>query len=336
MKKELLYVAPVLVICTLGIIFLSGHENENPVQDKITRPSPAITCSVELPDEISFAGETLSLERYDLHERYDREINSFVYFHSTTLLLIKRANRFFPIIEPILKKNGIPDDFKYLAVIESSLNPRAYSPAKAAGLWQFMPETGKRYGLEISDEVDERYSVEKSTEAACKYLKSAYSRYKNWTSAAISYNAGEGRIDDELYKQSGENGLDLWLVEESSRYYFRMVAAKYIFESPIRYGFLLYEHQLYKPMEFKRVEVQENINDLAAFAKEQGITYAQLKDFNSWLRNRKLTVTAKNMKNQKPAQPSKSYTLLIPTKNSLYYKKGEKIKVHNRNWIVEK
>ncbi|MDR1809792.1 MAG: lytic transglycosylase domain-containing protein, partial [Prevotella sp.] len=269
MKKFLIYAAPILAICTTGIIFLSGSQNENPPRAQSQRLSSAITCSIELPDEISFAGETTSLERYDLHERYDRELNSFVYFHSTTLLLIKRANRYFPVIEPILKKYGIPDDFKYLAVIESSLNPRAYSPAKAAGLWQFMPDTGKRYGLEISDEVDERYSIEKSTEAACKYLKSAYARYRSWTSAAISYNAGVGRIDGELDKQSGENGLDLWLVEESSRYYFRMVAAKNIFESPIKYGFLLYEHQLYKPIEFNTVEVSENIDDLAAFAKSQ-------------------------------------------------------------------
>jgi hypothetical protein len=333
MKKIIVLAVLLVAVCALGVIFLSSYQNNRPEQEQKERLSSAITCSIELPDEISFAGETVSLDRYDLRERYDREINSFTYFHSTTLLLIKRANRYFPIIEPILKKNGIPDDFKYLAVIESSLNPRAYSPAKASGLWQFMTETGKRYGLEVSSEVDERYSVEKSTEAACKYLKAAYSRYKNWTNAALSYNAGMGRINDELEKQQSENGLDLWLVEETSRYYFRMVAAKDIFESPFRYGFLLREHQLYKPMEFKKVEVNNNIDDLAAFAKEQGITYAQLKEFNSWLRDRKLTLTSSAKKGTSPAP--KSYTILIPTQESLYYKKGEKIKVHNPNWIVE-
>lgn len=307
-------------------VFSSNKKVKN--EEKISAQSQvlSLTTAVTIPEEVSFAGETTKLDRYDLFERYDREINSFTYFHSSTLMLIKKANRYFPIIEPILAKNNVPDDFKYLAVIESMLNPRAISPAKAAGLWQFMPATGKQYGLEVSTEVDERFSVEKSTEAACKYLKSAYNTYGSWSSVALSYNAGSGRISGELDKQYAEDSLDLWLVDETSRYYFRMVAIKAIFEQPSTYGFILTEDQLYKPIEFKEVTVSDTIADLAQFAKDNGITYAQLKDFNSWLRDRKLTIN--------PRKPQ-TYTILIPTQESLYYKKGESIKVHNPNWIVK-
>jgi len=317
---------PIFVALSMGIMFMSNHDAENSIADRKTPLVSAMTRSVEIPEEVTFAGEKLKLDRYDLHERYDREINSFTYFHSTTLLLIKRANRYFPIIEPILRENGIPDDFKYLAVIESSLNPRAYSPAKAAGLWQFLGSTGKSYGLEVASEVDERYSVEKSTVAACKYLNYAYQKYGSWRNAALSYNAGMGRITGEIEKQFADDGADLWLVEETSRYYFRMMAIKNVFENPYKYGFIIAADQLYKPIEFKKVEVTESIEDLADFAKSKGITYAQLKDFNSWLRDRKLTINPKS---------PKTYTLLIPTKASLYYHKNEKVKVHDHRWVTE-
>lgn len=326
MKKVIYIVTPTLLICLLGVFFLSNHNSETSVADRKTPLVSSMTRSVEVPDEVEFAGEKTKLDRYDLFERYDREINGFTYLHSSTLLLIKRANRIFPIIEPILKKNGIPDDFKYLAVIESSLHPRAFSSAKAAGIWQFMPTTAKSYGLEVSDEVDERYNIEKATEAACKYLSEAYRKYGSWSSTAMSYNAGMGRISGELNKQLAEDSVDLWLVEETSRYYFRMLAVKSVFENPYKYGFIISANQLYKPIEFKRVNVSESITDLAQFAKNNGVTYAQLKDFNSWLRDRKLTITSK-----RPA----SYTILIPTTESLYYKTGEKIHVHDRRWITE-
>lgn len=327
MKKSLPYIIPFLsIVCiiVLGIVFLS---NENKDEDIQKNPHVvSMTKSVSVPRKVEFAGETIELERYDMHERYDREINSFTYLHSNTLLLIKRANRYFPIIEPILKENGVPDDFKYLAVIESSLNHRAVSSAGAVGLWQFMPKTGESYGLEVGTEVDERYSIEKSTVATCKYLKNAYAKYGSWTSTALSYNAGMQRISGELDKQQAEDGLDLWLVDETTRYYFRMLTIKQIFEHPDRYGFMLTADQLYKPIKFDKIEVTESINDLAAYAKEKGISYAQLKDFNPWLRDRKLTISAKSQK---------LYTILIPKQESLYYKKGDKIKVHNKNWITE-
>lgn len=321
MKKIFFIVVPVVVLCTGGLFFLS---NERVETAKPRAPFVlSMTKSVEVPSEVSFAGETVNLDRYDMHERYDRELNSFTYFHSTTLMLIKRANRFFPIIEPILKKNGVPDDFKYLAVIESNLDPRAYSPARAVGLWQFMPQTGKQFGLEVGNEVDERYHIVKATEAACKYLKQAYAKYGDWASVALSYNGGQGRISGELDKQQADAGLDLWLVEETARYYFRMVAIKQIFENPSKYGFIITANQLYKPMTYNEVEVKTSIADLASFATDNKITYAQLKDANSWLRDRKLTIIG-----------SKTYKLQIPTQASLYYSK-EDPKVHNKAWVTQ-
>lgn len=280
------------------------------------------TVSPDVPDEVTFCGEVLPMQRFDMHERLDRELTSFPYLHSTTMLLIKRANRYFPIIEPILKANGIPDDFKYLAVIESNLDPKAVSPAKAVGLWQFMPATGKQYGLTITPTVDERRHVEKATEAACKYLKAAYAKYGDWATVAASYNAGMGRISGEMEKQQAGDALDLWLVEETSRYVFRILAIKQIFENPYKYGFQLKAKNLYKPIRSSAVKVTEDIPDLAAFAKEKGISYAVLKQFNPWLIDRKLQTLGK------------SYTLQIPDTADLYYTKPNRF-VHDRRWVID-
>lgn len=315
---------PIVAVCVLAFFLLSNNSKVE-VQTK-TPYVLSMTKSIQVPEKVTFAGEEIHLDRYDMHERFDREINGFTYLHSTTLLLIKRANRFFPIIEPILKENGVPDDFKYLAVIESNLDHRIVSPAGAAGLWQFMKNTAPSYGLEISSEVDERYHVEKATHAACQYLKDLYARFGSWSSVALAYNGGPTRISGELDKQQAEEGLDLWLVSETTRYYFRMLAIKAVFEDPYKYGFVLTDKDFYKPIEFRKVEVNQSIPDLAAFAKENGVTYAQLKDFNTWLRDRKLTITSKS---------KSSYTILIPTKESLHYKKGERVKVHNQKWIYQ-
>lgn len=322
MAKTIFHISiSILALVASVFIFLSFNNSEKVEQQ---RPQVlSMTASADVPDEMIFAGEKIKFDRYDMHERMDRELNSFTYFHSTTMMLIKRANRIFPIIEPILKEHGLPDDIKYLAVIESSLDSRAVSPARAAGLWQFMPSTAPGYGLEVSAEVDERYHIEKSTAAAAKYLKDAYRKYDSWSSAALSYNGGQGRITGELRNQKADSGLDLWLVEETTRYYYRMLAIKLIFENPSQYGFILRSDQLYKPIKFKEVKVTSSIPSLVDFAKQNGITYAQLKDFNSWLRSTKLTVRA-----------GKSYTINIPTAESLYYMKGEKVKVHNPNWVV--
>lgn len=323
MKKSTLFISIAAPLVSIGLLlFVSSSMN---TAELVKSEGPLVlsmTASVTIPDTMEFAGESIVFDRYDRRERMDRELNSFTYFHSTTLLLFKRANRVFPIIEPILKREGVPDDLKYLAVIESNLDHRAVSPARAAGLWQFLQSTGKEYGLEVTATVDERYHIEKSTVAAAKYLKEAYRRYGSWSAAALSYNGGQARITNELSKQRVNDALDLWLVEETTRYYYRMLAIKQVFEHPRQYGFVIQPEHLYKPMEFKRVEVTTSLPDLVSFAREHQVTYAQLKDFNSWLRDTKLTNTS-----------GKSYTLLIPTQEDLYYKKGEKPKVHNPAWV---
>ncbi|MDR2086216.1 MAG: lytic transglycosylase domain-containing protein [Dysgonamonadaceae bacterium] len=304
-------------ICSL--VLISSKETENDEVPPSLIPPSAV--SVAIPDDVEFCGNRLSLDRLDLRERFDREINSLTYLHGTMLMYIKRANRFFPVIEPVLKKNGIPGDFKYLCVVESGLDTRALSPAKAAGLWQFMEQTGKSYNLEITGEVDERYHVEKATEAACHYLKSAYTRYGNWVDVAAAYNAGMQRISSEMEKQQVGSALDLLLVSETSRYVFRILAMKMIFENPARYGFILKKENLYPPVAVRYVEVTANIDDLALFAKENGINYMQLKEFNVWLRDTKLKVPQ-----------GKSYRIAIPQKEDLYYNR-RKIKVHDDVWI---
>lgn len=188
----------------------------------IIREDSGITAlkysSPEVPASIEFCGKTIDLSRFDRHERMDRELLAFTYMHSTSLQMLKKANRYFPIVEPILKENGIPYDFKYLMVIESNMNPTARSSAGAAGLWQFMQGTGRDYGLEVNNNVDERYHIEKATRAACRYLKDAYAKYKDWVAVAASYNAGQARIASQLAKQDVDDSLDLQLVEETARY----------------------------------------------------------------------------------------------------------------------
>ena len=293
----------ILVFCigaTIPTLIGSSQVNE---QHSAKSEVPYCVTSPTVPAQVTFDGETIDLRRYDRRERMDREILAFTYMHSTTMLLIKRANRYFPIIEPILKANGIPDDFKYLMVIESNLNSIARSPAGAAGLWQFMPTTGREFGLEVNENVDERYHIEKATVAACKYFKQAYAKYGDWIAVSAAYNAGQARISSQLEKQLANHAMDLWLVEETSRYMFRLLAAKEIFSNPQRYGFLLKREHLYPPIPYKEVTVSTPINDLSEYAKKQGITYAQLRDANPWLRETSL----KN-------RSGKSYVLHIPHK----------------------
>ena len=320
------YLLATLSVCAIIAIsfFLISNKLDSDIQKQKVEVL-SFADSVSIPEYVEFCGKKIYLDRIDIRERYDREINGFTYLHSTTMLLIKRANRYFPVIEPILKKNNIPDDFKYLAVIESNLNPRAISTAKAAGLWQFMQETGKSYGLEVNDQVDERYHIEKATEAACKYLREAYSKYGDWATAAASYNAGTGRISSELNNQIADNFFDLLLVEETSRYVFRILAAKEIFSNPYKYGFVLRNNDLYPMVRTKKIEVTSTIPNLAAFAREYNINYFQLKEFNVWLRDRSLTI---------PANSSKKYIIDIPVVEDLYYSTN-KTRAHTKDWIVE-
>ena len=278
--------------------------------------------SVPLPDKIDFCGETIALDRMDIRERFDREINTFAYLHATTMLYLKRANRYFPIIEPVLKKNNIPDDFKYLCVIESNLDIRALSPASAAGFWQFLESTGKEYGLEINPEVDERYHIEKATKAACRYFNAAYSRFGNWVDVAASYNAGMAKISSALSAQRVNSSLDLLLVSETSRYIFRISAIKQIFENPYLYGFVLRKENFYSPISTQQIIVDRTIDDLAAFSIEYGLNYMLLKEFNPWLRDNKLTI-----------RPGKTYGIIIPKKEDLYFNKNA-IKIHDKRWLA--
>ena len=245
----------------------------------------ALAVSPETPEEVRFADETIRLKRADLRERMDREITAFTYSHQLTLLMIKRANRYFPIVEPILKECGVPDDLKYLMVIESNLSPLAKSPAGAAGLWQFMQTTGRQYGLEVNVNIDERYNIEKATRAACEYLKESYAMYGDWMTVAASYNAGQNGISRRLEQQGVTTAMDLWLVEETSRYMFRILAAKTVLENPKAYGFVLKRSQLYPYIAPKEIiTTTQQIDDLAAFARKHGVTVAQLREENPWLR----------------------------------------------------
>lgn len=240
--------------------------------------------SIHIPDSISFAGERMPLEIADVRERLDRELLVNTYWQSQTLLLIKRANRWFPVIEPILKEEGVPDDFKYLAVAESGLTD-IVSPAGATGFWQFMNGTGKDYGLEIREGVDERYHVEKATRAACAYLRDAKEHYGTWTLAAAAYNYGQRNVDRQLERQQAEGYYELLLNEETARYVFRISAIKEILTHPAQYGFHFRPQDLYSPYETERIEVDSSITDLPAFAAEFGMDYKTLKILNPWLRD---------------------------------------------------
>lgn len=285
--------------------------------------APTNYSTHDVPSSVTFCGKNIDLTRYDRYERMDRELLAFTYMHSTSIQMIKKANRYFPIVEPILKANGIPDDFKYLMVIESNLNPTALSSAGAAGLWQFMQTTGREYGLEVNKNIDERYHVEKSTEAACKYLKDAYAKYQDWIAVAASYNAGQARISTQFEKQQVDEMLDLYLVEETARYVYRIIAAKIMFSNPSAFGFRLRTKDLYMPIPYKEVSVNTGILNLAEWAKKQGITYALLKNMNPWLRDNFLQNVSK-----------RTYTLKIPTAEGMKHD-PKKVKVHDKRWVVE-
>ena len=284
---------------------------------------PFATVSPDVPDVVVFAGDTLRLDRADLRERMDREQCAFTYMHASTLLALKRANRYFPVIEPILRKNGLPDDLKYLAVIESSLNPQARSRAGAAGMWQFMTGTGRDFGLEVNHNIDERYHIEKSTRAACDYLKQAYAKYGSWLCVAASYNAGQGRITQQLARQGVERAVDLWLVEETARYMFRLLAAKAVLSHPQHYGFLLKGEDLYPPIAYATDTLATGIDDLAQYAQSKGLTYAQLKDANPWLRGTSLMNKSR-----------RTYILKLPTQAAMHYDPQQTVP-HHPEWVID-
>ena len=296
---------------------VAQEQNQSYVYSRVLNPPT--------PQNITVCGQTVDLDIMDYAERYDRELTSLIYTHGNTLLTIKRANRFFPQIVPLLEKNGIPKDLIYLACVESMMNPRAYSSAKAAGIWQFIPSTAKEYGLEVNDEVDERYNIEKATNAACRFFKKALSKYGgSWPAVFESFNGGMARITSQLEAQQTNDALDLFLVEETQRYPFRIMAMKTIMENPASFGFLLTADQLYQPREVDIVEVSGPVESWADWAVDHGISYRELRDENQWIRAPKLT-----------NKTGKTYQVRIPKRSSLRKSTAGKPKVYNPKWIMK-
>lgn len=295
-SRNLLAILSVLVsLFLIGMLYLFFIlKDKKEVAEPVTKEMVFVqgmnyAMPIPVPESISFAGETVPLEIFYVREQLERELTINAYWHSSTLLIIKRASRWFPVIEPILKKNGIPDDFKYVALIESGLL-NVVSPSGAAGYWQFLDKTAKEYGLIVNKEVDERYHVLKATEAACAYLKKSYDKFENWTLVAASYNAGQNRIRETINKQQTNVFYHMFLNDETSRYIFRILAIKLIYENQLDYGFKLVPGDLYDPLAVSTFHVTETISDLPSFARHHRTTYRMLKELNPWLRSDKLHV----------------------------------------------
>ncbi|MBT3418193.1 MAG: lytic transglycosylase domain-containing protein [Flavobacteriales bacterium] len=307
MKRFIIF----FVIISIGILmfnFLSPNTKSDSIEDIIHQRefnNKYGIFSIVKPESISFAGENAPLFSDDIWERYDKEILKNVYWQSNTMLYLKRANKYFPIIEPILKQNNIPDDFKYLALIESGLE-NVVSPAGAAGFWQFMKGTAKDYGMEVNSEVDERYNLEISTLAACQYLQKSYNKFGNWTMAAASYNVGINGLSNRSKTQKSNNYYDLYLPNETSRYVFRILVVKEILENPTKYGFIFREKDLYNYPKTIKMELNKLNVNLPEYALEIGVNYKILKQYNPWLRSE--TLINKN---------GKTYTLTIPIKEEI-------------------
>ena len=299
MKKILLYFILLLVVIALIFGFDSWRERQKR-QLPGTNEQYYKIVSLKLPDTISFAGEKVPLELFYVREALDRELSVNTYWHSSTLQLIKRSYRWFPMIDTILQKNGIPKDFRYLAVIESGLS-NAISPSNAVGFWQFLKGTAKEYDLEVSKDIDERYNRVKSTRAACAYFLDSYEKFGNWALVAAAYNAGKNGIARRMEKQKASSYYDMLLPEETSRYLYRILAIKLIFESPESFGFYIDEDEVYLPIPTHAVIVDGRVNSWADFAKKYGLSYKLLKYFNPWLRQT-------DLRNRK----KKTYIIQIP------------------------
>lgn len=292
-----IFTGTIIIIMSIVMGFMSFG---NPSSIKVSSDTSFLNRTYKLPDTVVFAGERMPLENFDTRESLEREILTSAYRHSSTILIIKRANRYLPVIEKILEKNGIPDDFKYLVAAESEYS-NMISPAGATGFWQIMPETGKEVGMEINSVVDERYSVEKSTQFACDYFKKSYEKYGNWTLVAASYNGGRAAVDEQIGIQKQNNYYDLLLSEETARYIFRAVAYKLVISDPEKYGFTISKDELYPVLKYREVAVDTAVADFSKFAEQFGTNYKLLKLFNPWLRKPYLT-----------PKPNKVYIIKIP------------------------
>jgi membrane-bound lytic murein transglycosylase D len=311
MKDLSLFVSIATLVILLGYITYRGTlepveeekmSDEGVALEEIPRESQLVALSIDLPEKATFADEPVPLDRPDVRESFDKELQINTYWHSNTLFLIKRANRWLPQIDSVLAVNGIPGDFKYLPLIESALL-NDISPKDAVGFWQILKTSGREFGLEITNEVDERYDPIKSTTAACKYLKQAYGRFGNWTLAAASYNRGMSGVNKSLESQRVRSYYDLYLNDETSRYVFRILAIKEIVENPRKYGFTVDPSHLYQREKLHLVEVKETVNDLVGFSLKNGVNLKLLKRHNPWLRSEKLTV-----------RNGKSYRIALPVK----------------------
>jgi len=282
----------------IGAVLVTGLASK-----KIDPETTAVEISAEgrpqyrwyaphLPSSLSFCGEEVPLDRWEVREKLDREVLVNTYLHGSQLYILKLAGRYFPIIEERLRANGMPEDLKYVCVAESALQTNAWSSVGAASFWQFMKDTGPRYGLEINDEVDERFNVVKATDAACQYFKEAHAKFGSWTAAAASYNCGMAGFTKQAEFQQTNNYYDLIFPEETNRYVFRIVALKHLLSNAHKFGMIIEPSDEYKPLRYRAVTVDKTIPNLAEFALANGTNYKMLKIYNPWLRDHKLTVRA--------------------------------------------
>lgn len=325
MKKN----AAIITICALSVLLLATatfavsqivKEDEpkpNYYTNKITSPY--------IPEKMTFAGEEVPLDVYWVHEGLDRELIIGCYQHSKTLRIFKLSARVFPVIEKILKEEGVPEDFKYLCVAESGLE-NVTSPAGATGYWQFMPTTAKIYGLEITTDVDERCHLEKATRAACQYLKKCKNEFGSWTLAAAAYNRGEGGLNKAINDQDCRSYWDLWLNNETSRYVYRILAFKLLFEQPQFYGVEICPAEMYHPINCELYTVTATIPDLQKFARDHNLTYKELRNLNPWIKNSRLTVpTGKTYELKMPVSPKERYKTLFKDCENPFMKIGDTI-----------
>jgi len=304
-------ISTIIIIFSISLGFKgfgSNQESVHPLSDSVYS-----IRSYKLPDQVTFAGEKMPLDNFDTRESLEREMLISAYRHSSTILIIKRANRYLPVIEKILKKNNIPDDFKYLAAAESEYS-NMVSPAGATGFWQIMLETGREQGMEINTVVDERYDVEKSTQFACDFFLKSYEKYGNWTLVAASYNGGRAGVDDQIEIQHQNNYYDLLLTEETARYIFRVVAYKLVISDPASYGFNIGKDDLYPELKYYNVKVDSAITNISDFAEKFGTNYKMIKFLNPWLRKPYLT-----------PKPHKEYLIKIPAEGMRNIEKTETV-----------
>jgi len=307
MKNQIKYIAAVLALLgTATVLVFAVMYQNNPGKDyrEVAQRSYRI-FSPGCPSKADFAGERMPLELFYVREALDREIMINTFMHASTILMFKRASRWFPVIEPILKRYRVPDDFKFLSLAESNFS-NAVSPSKAEGFWQFLKPTAIHYGLEVNEEVDERYNVAKATEAACQYFLESYAKYGNWTLVAASFNRGQDGISDALENQKAKNFYDLFLNEETSRYIYRIAALKEIYSHPVKYGLYLQPADFYPVIPTYTIEIDSPIQDLPAFAMKNKVSYRVLREFNPWLRRYTLANKLK-----------KSYTIILPKEGAM-------------------